>query len=96
VRPQDKERLSALLSDLCDEHIGVKWKFIWTSDGFKKWDPSDKSRPYALHVEGPSARLQECRQTLLDWYGSESKSFPDGTKYILYHHGRIFLHRIIK
>jgi hypothetical protein len=28
VRPQDKERLSALLSDLCDEHIGVKWKFI--------------------------------------------------------------------
>jgi hypothetical protein len=80
VRPQDEERLSSLLSELCDEHIGVKWNIIRTSDGFKKWDPADKSRPYALHVEGPSSRLQECRQRLLDWYGSESKSFPDGTK----------------
>jgi predicted kinase len=80
VRPQDEERLSSLLSDLCDEHIGVKWKIIHTSDGFKKWDPNDKSRPFALRVEGPSNRLQECRQKLLDWYGSDSKSFPDGTK----------------
>jgi hypothetical protein len=31
-------------------------------------------------VEGPNNKLQECHQTLLDWYGSDSKSFPDGTK----------------
>lgn len=80
VRPQDEDRPSILFSELCNEHIGVKWKFIRTSDGFKKWDPSDKSRPYALHVEGPNNKLLECRQTLLDWYGSDSKSFPDGTK----------------
>jgi hypothetical protein len=80
IRLQDEERLSALLSDLCEDIIGVKWKMIRTSDGFKKWDPTDKSRPFALHVEEPSNRLQECRQKLLDWYGSDSKSFPDGTK----------------
>jgi hypothetical protein len=80
VRPQDEECLSSLLSDLCNKHIGVKWKIIHTSDGFKKWDPTDKSRPYALQVEGPSNKLQECHQKLLDWYGSGSRSFPDGMK----------------
>jgi hypothetical protein len=36
VRAQDDQRLSALLSDICGEHIGIKWKAIRTSDGFKK------------------------------------------------------------
>jgi hypothetical protein len=80
VRSQDEQRLSALLSDICGEHIGVKWKMVCTSEGFKKWDPADKSHPFAMHVEGPSNKLQECSQALSQWYGSASKTFLDGTK----------------
>jgi hypothetical protein len=80
VRAQDEHRLSALYSDICGEHIGVKWKMIRTSEGFKKYNPNKKNRPYAMHVEGPSHKLQECHLALSQWYGSASKLFPDGTK----------------
>jgi hypothetical protein len=33
-----------------------------------------------MHVEGSSHKLHECSQALSQWYGSSSKTFPDGTK----------------
>jgi hypothetical protein len=96
VRAQDEQRLSALFSDICGEHIGVKWKMIRTSDGFKKYDPNDKNRPYAMHVEGPSHKLQEYSLALSQWYGSASKLFPDGTKCASFLPGTMFSPRRIK
>jgi hypothetical protein len=79
TRQQDEERLSALLSNLTGETLGVKWKPIRTTEGFTKRDPSAVI-VRALHIEGPSDRAHEIRLKLAKWYSSSSTSFPDGTK----------------
>ncbi len=79
TRQQDEERLSALLSNLTGETLGVKWKPIRTTEGFTKRDPSAVI-VCALHIEGPSDRAHEIRLKLAKWYSSSSTSFPDGTK----------------
>ena len=81
TRQQDEERLAYLLSMLTGELLGVKWKQVRTTEGYKKRDPNDTSpRVMALHIEGPADRSHEIRQKLSAWYSSSSKSFPDGTK----------------
>jgi hypothetical protein len=82
TRAQDKERLSALFSELTGENIGVKWKPIRSSTtSIRKKDlaqPEEKVK--ALHVECAVDRLQEVRDKLSRWYCSSSRQFPDGTK----------------
>ncbi len=81
ARQQDDERLAHLLSTLTGELLGVKWKQVRTTEGYKKRDPNDNSpRVMALHIEGPADKSHEIRQKLSKWYSSSSKSFPDGTK----------------
>jgi hypothetical protein len=82
TRAQDEERLSALLSELTGENIGVKWKPIRSSTAnLRKQDqPSNKEKIKALHVECSVDRLQEVRDKLNRWYSSTSKHFPNGTK----------------
>ncbi len=57
---QDAERLSALLSTLTGETLGVKWKPVCTTEGFTKRDPSAVI-VQALHIKGPSdcVRLEQ-------------------------------------
>ncbi|MFN9980027.1 MAG: hypothetical protein ACK53Y_08950, partial [bacterium] len=78
----DEERLSALLSELTGENIGVKWKPIRSSTAnLRKQDqPSNEEKNKALHVECSVDRLQEVRDKLNRWYSSTSKHFPNGTK----------------
>jgi hypothetical protein len=82
TRAQDEERLSALLSELTGENIGVKWKPIRSSTAnLRKQDqPSNEEKNKALHVECSVDRLQEVRDKLNCLYSSTSKNFPDGTK----------------
>jgi hypothetical protein len=79
TRQKDEERLSALLSNLTGETLGVKWKPIRTTEGFTKRDPSAVI-VCALHIEGPSDLAHEIRLKLAKWYSSSSTTFPDGTK----------------
>jgi len=82
TRAQDEERLSALLSRITGENIGVKWKPIRsTNANIKKKDqlPSEE-KIKALHVECSVDRLQEVKDKLNRWYSSSSSHFPDGTK----------------
>jgi hypothetical protein len=82
TRAQDEDRLSALLSKVLNENVGVKWKPIRaTTTNVRKTDQlptEDKVR--ALHVECAVDRLQEVREKMNFWYGSSSRTFPDGTK----------------
>ena len=82
TRSQDEERLTALLSKVTGENIGVKWKPIrantFSSRKKEKQDPEETVR--ALHVECAVDRLQEVRDKLNIWYSSASTKFPDGTK----------------
>jgi hypothetical protein len=82
TRAQDEERLSALLSDLTGENIGVQWKPIRSTSGYikQKDQPAPKEKTKALHVECTVHRLQEVHDKLALWYSSNSKRFPDGTK----------------
>jgi hypothetical protein len=81
TRLQDEERISEMVSSLCNEKIGAKWKPIRTTDGTNRSKDKDNNiRVYALHLECASDRALEVRQKLAKWYGSNSKSFPDGTK----------------
>jgi hypothetical protein len=68
-----------MLSSLVQERIGVKWTPIRTNDRFKK-GPEDTTRTFALHIEGASNCTEIIRQKLAKWYGSQSRTFPDGTK----------------
>jgi len=82
TRSQDEERLTALLSKVTGENIGVKWKPIrantFSSRKKEKQDPEETVR--ALHVECAVDRLQEVWDKLNIWYSSASTKFPDGTK----------------
>jgi hypothetical protein len=82
TRAQDEERLSALLSEITGEHIGVKWKPIRSSNAKirKKDQTPNKVKVKALHVECTVDRLQEVRDKLTLWYSSSSRKFPDGMK----------------
>jgi hypothetical protein len=82
TRVQDKERLSALLSELTGEKKGVKWKPIRSSkEAIRKKDqvPAEE-KVKALHVECAVDRLQEVRDKLTHRYSSTLRHFPDGTK----------------
>jgi hypothetical protein len=81
ARLQDEERLSTLFSNLTGENIGVKWKPIRTTDGYnRKKESSDPSQIVrAIHLECALDRVHDICQKLSKWYGSSSKSFPDGT-----------------
>jgi hypothetical protein len=87
TRSQDEESLTALLSKITGENIGVKWKPIRSSTGnSKKKDKQELDTAIrALHVECAINRLQEVRDKLNVWYSSSSKKFPDGTKICLVH-----------
>jgi len=82
TRSQDEERLTALLSKVTGENIGVKWKPIrantFSSRKKEKQDPEETVR--ALHVECAVDRLQEVWDKLNIWYSSASTKFSDGTK----------------
>ncbi len=82
TRQQDEARIAEMLSQLSGEKIGIKWKAIRTTTGFNhsKDKEDNSSRVYALHLECAVDRAQEARQKLSKWYGSASKSFPDGSK----------------
>ncbi len=82
TRQQDKECLTHLLSSQTRETLGVKWKQIRMTKGFKKWIPCNPTpvRIMALHIEGPSDKSHEIHQQLAKWYSLSSKHFPDGTK----------------
>jgi hypothetical protein len=79
---QDEERLSALLSSLTGESIGVRWKPIRASSGNirRKDQAAPEEKIKSLHVECAMDRLQEVKDKLLKWYSSDSRKFPDGTK----------------
>jgi hypothetical protein len=70
------------MSSLSGEKIGAKWKPICTTDGVNriKDKVSNASRVYAIHLESAADSTQEAQKKLSKWYGSASKSFPDGTK----------------
>jgi hypothetical protein len=70
-----------LLSNLIGESIGAKWKPIRTTDGFnRKKETSDPSQIVrAIHLECASDKVHDICRKLSHWYGSSSKSFPDGT-----------------
>jgi hypothetical protein len=82
TRAQDEERLSALLSKLTGENIGVKWKPIrsTTANIRKKDQGTSEEKIKALHIECAVDRLQDVRDKLTFWYSSSSRRFPDGTK----------------
>lgn len=82
TRAQDEDRLSALLSKITGENIGVKWKPIRSSTANirKKDQGSPEEKIKALHIECAVDRLQEVRDKLTFWYSSSSRQFPDGTK----------------
>ena len=69
TRAQDKERLSAFLSRITGENIGVKWKPIRsTYANIKKKDLSpSEEKIKALHVECSVDRLQEVKDKLNRW-----------------------------
>jgi hypothetical protein len=80
TRQQDEERLADMMSKISGEKIGVKWKPIRTMDGTNRKKDPNSARVYALHLESAADRVQEARKKLSKWFGSSSKSFPDGTK----------------
>jgi hypothetical protein len=82
TRAQDEERISALLSELTGENLGVKWKPIRASSGYikKKDQQEDAEKVKVLHVECAVDKLQEVQDKLSKWYSSSSTRFPDGTK----------------
>jgi len=82
TRAQDKDRLTALLSKLIGENIGLKWKPIRvsSSNNRKKDQPASEEKNRALHVECAVDRMQEVKDKLSVWYGSSSKRLPDSTK----------------
>jgi hypothetical protein len=82
TRAQDEERISALLSELTGENLGVKWKPIRASSGYikQKDQQEDAEKVKALHVECAVDKLQEVQDKLSRWYSSSSTRFPDGTK----------------
>jgi hypothetical protein len=81
TRQQDTTRLAELLSELSGDLLGIKWKPIRTTEGFKKRDPTDPQElTRALHIEGPADRAHDIRTKLSQWYSSASNNFPDGTK----------------
>lgn len=81
TRSQDEEQLAALLTSKTGENISIKWKPIRISGGSRRKDtgtPAEKN--YALHVECAMDRLQDVKDKSVNWYGSSSSTFPDGTK----------------
>jgi hypothetical protein len=69
TRAQDEERISALLSSITGENLGVKWKPIRVSSGItrRKDQPADQEKIKALHVECSVDRLQEVKDKLSRW-----------------------------
>jgi hypothetical protein len=80
TRQQDEVRIAEMISSLTGEKIGAKWKPIRTTDGSNKSKDNNSSRVNAIHLECAAYNAQEACQKLSKWYGSSSKSFPDGTK----------------
>jgi hypothetical protein len=82
TRAQDKERLTALLSKLIRENIGLKWKPIKVSsnNNRRKDQPASEDKIRDLHVECAVDCMQDVKDKLSVWYSSCSKKFPDGTK----------------
>jgi len=82
TRAQDKERLTALLSNLIGENIGLKWKPIKVSNNNnrRKDHLASEDKIRALHVECAVDCMQDVKDKLSVWYSSSSKKFPDGTK----------------
>jgi hypothetical protein len=82
TRAQDEERISALLSELTGENLGVKWKPIRASSGYikKKDQQEDAEKVKALHAECAVDKLQEVQDKLSKWYSSSATRFSDGTK----------------
>jgi hypothetical protein len=60
ARQQDNECLAHLISHHIGELIGLKWKQVHMTEGFKKPDPANPQRKIlALHVEGLADRAQD-------------------------------------
>jgi len=81
ARQQDEAQLENLISSHLGELIGLKWKQVRTTEGFRKPDPNNpQCKVLALHIEGPSKGAPEICNKLSRWYSSSSKKFLDGTK----------------
>lgn len=85
TRMQDEERLSELLSKITKEEIGIRWRPVRTSTNFnrRKADqppPDPNSIVRALHIECDSSKLHSVKYKIAKLYGSNVKTFPDGTK----------------
>jgi hypothetical protein len=77
----DVIRLKTILTNLTGKEIGVKWMRISTDYGSKKNStPINEEPTKALVLEGPQDQVYELRDILSTWYGSKSKSFPDGVR----------------
>jgi hypothetical protein len=77
----DVNRLKTILTNLTGKEIGVKWMKISTDYGSKKNSATTNEEPTkALVLDGPQDQVYELRDILSTWYGSKSKSFPDGVR----------------
>jgi hypothetical protein len=77
---QDEERMSEMISKLVNKNVGVKWRPIHYNDRSHKEPGDNPPRTYALHLEASTNKAVDIRLKLSQWYGSSSRSFPDGTK----------------
>jgi hypothetical protein len=81
LQDMDVIRLKTILTNLTGKEIGVKWMRISTDYGSKKnATPINEEPTKALVLEGPQDQVYELRDILSTWYGSKSKSFPDGVR----------------
>jgi hypothetical protein len=79
---QDPERLAHLLSSLCKENVGVKWRPIRTNDRYRKEKTNGPAieSTNAMHIEAAANKVIDIRRKLATWYSTSSRTFPDGTK----------------
>jgi hypothetical protein len=73
---QDEGQIAEVLSNELGIIIRARWHQIRTADNNRHnqgpADPENKVR--ALHLEGPSSRIQDIKDKLPSWYGSSSNS----------------------
>jgi hypothetical protein len=79
LQDMDVNHLKSILTSLTGSEIGVKWMKITTDYNSKK-GPSADDTTKALVLEGPQHQVYELRETLSNWYGSKSTSFPDAVR----------------
>jgi hypothetical protein len=85
TRMQDEEWLSEPLSKITKEEIGVRWRPVRTSQNFNRrradQPPQDPNNiVQALHLKCDSSKLHSVKYKIANLYGSNVKTFPDGTK----------------